>query len=103
MAKRYMTRDEINERKKIEAEALSTAGRCMQLVTMVVLHDQLGFDADQLNEFIELFGQALEYYNDSNDYRGLLEQWNNYFVDYAGIDIMRKDPTKRTTGNVKTV
>ena len=104
MGRRHLTKDEINERKKIQAEALSAAGKSIQLVTLVVLHDQLGYDADQLNEFLDLFQQALEYYNDeSHDYNALLHEWNDYFVDYIGVDILSKDNAKRSTRGINAV
>lgn len=95
MGKRHLTRDEINALAKGRSEGLDTSARAMQLVSLVVLHEAFDFDAQLLNDFVDRFQEALEYYNESNDYQKMLKEWNDYFRDYAGIDLLYKG-VKRT-------
>ena len=88
---RHLTKAEIILKAKSDATALATAAKAMQIVSMVVLHEAFGFDDKQLAEYVDRFQDTLDYYNDSNDYRALLKEWDEYFTDYCGVSILRRN------------
>lgn len=68
---------------------LETAWRAVMLIALVVLHEEFKYGPDRLNRFVDRFKDTLDYYNESDDYQKLLDEWNEYFYDYAGLKIIK--------------
>lgn len=89
MGKRHPNRNDILERMRIEATAFMASGRSVKLIALVILSEEFKFDADQLKTFLERFEDTLDYYNKSDDYTKLLNEWNDYFKETIGEDILK--------------
>ena len=85
---RHLSADALLAVKKAQTQALEAAGKSMQLITLIILHEKYQFGPKRLNEFMEHFEDVLDYYNNSNDYQALLREWADYFKEYAGIQIL---------------
>lgn len=93
--KRHMTAEEINRVRIAQKQALDTAAVAMKIITLVILREEYKWGPKRLNDFIDRFNDVLSYYNDSNDYQGLLKEWNDYFAEYAGIRILPERGDKK--------
>lgn len=91
---KHYTREELLMLGKRQKEALDTAAVAMKIITLVILREEYKFGPKRLNDFVERFDDVLAYYNESNDYKKLLNEWNDYFYDYAGIKILPRRETK---------
>ena len=91
---KHLSKTELLDKARIQARALKAAGKANQIITMVILHEAFDFDADALNDFVERYEDTLEYYNQAKDYQALLNEWNDYFKDYCGVDILSTKETK---------
>lgn len=89
MGKMHPNRNDILERMRIEATAFMASGRSVKLIALVILSEEFKFDADQLKTFLERFEDTLDYYNKSDDYTNLLNEWNDYFKETIGEDILK--------------
>lgn len=89
--KHHMNREEALWRAKVEAEAFSASGRSVKLISLVILSEEFKFTPEQLSLFLERFDKTLEYYNDTKDYNKLLNDWNDYFKDTIGEDVLKWD------------
>lgn len=87
--KRHLTRDELIWKAKKEAEAYAVTGRAVKLISLVILEAEFHFTTEQLKTFVERFDDTLEYYDRSKDYNALLDEWNDYFKDTIGEDILK--------------
>lgn len=87
--KRHLTRDELIARAKAEATAYAATGRAVKLISLVILEAEFHFNAEQLKTFVERFDDTLEYYDRSNDYNKLLDEWNEYFKETIGEDVLK--------------
>jgi len=85
---KHYTKEELTRLGRAQKEALDTAGKVMLLITLIILHDRYHFGPVRLNRYMEQYEDVLKYYNESDDYQGLLKEWANYFKDYAGIEIL---------------
>lgn len=84
-----MTRFELNEYKKQEKINFAAAGKANLIVSLSVLVDEFEFSPEDLNRFMDAYNDVLDYYNsESKSYGKLLDDWNNFFYEYAGIKIM---------------
>ena len=88
MGKRHLSRHELNEKNKQDKYGFSIAGKAHQLLTLAVLVDEFEFTPDELNRYVTAYGDVLSYYNDSDDYQKRLQEWNEFFIEYAGIKII---------------
>lgn len=91
---KHKSRNEILAQMKTEALAYLATGRAVKLISLIVLHEQFGFDAEDLKKYLESFEDVLDYYNKSKDYQALLEEWDEYFEQEIGERILWK--TERT-------
>lgn len=89
--KHNMTKNDLIWRAKTEAEAFAASGRAVKLISLVILEAEFNFDSNKLRTFVERFDETLEYYNKSNDYHKLLNEWNNYFRETIGEDVLKWD------------
>ena len=89
--KHNMTKNDLIWRAKTEAEAFAASGRAVKLISLVILEAEFNFDSEKLRTFVERFDETLEYYNKSNDYNKLLNEWNDYFKDTIGEDVLKWD------------
>ena len=94
MKRQHMTAEEINRVRIAQKQALDTAAAAMKLITLVVLCDWYKWGPKRLNDFIDRFEDVLTYYNESDDYQARLKEWNDYFRDYAGIQILPEKEKK---------
>ena len=83
---------ELLQIKAREHAYLVAAQKTTMIISMVILHQKYEWDAEQLNGWVDAYEDVLEYYSESKEYNGLLKEWNDYFRDYAGIDILMKKP-----------
>lgn len=88
MGKRHLSRYELNERNKQDKYGFSVAGKAHQILTLAVLVDEFDFTPEELNRYVTAYEQVLMYYNESDDYQKQLQEWNEYFKEYAGIKII---------------
>lgn len=93
---KHLTPMELNLLQKKQAEALTAAGKAMQIIALVILKEEFGFGPKRLGRFMDRFEDTLDYYNGSDDYQGLLQEWNEYFADYAGIRILPEKKGPKT-------
>lgn len=89
MGKRHPNRNDILDRMRIEATAFMASGRSVKLIALVILSEEFKFDAEQLKIFLDRFEDTLDYYNKSEDYTKLLNEWNDYFKEIIGEDILK--------------
>lgn len=87
---KHKSRNEILAQMKTEALAYLATGRAVKLISLIVLHEQFGFDAEDLKKYLESFEDVLDYYNKSKDYQALLEEWDEYFEQEIGERILWK-------------
>lgn len=92
---KHYTREELLLLGKRQREALDTAAVAMKIITLVILREEYKWGPKRLNDFVDRFDDVLTYYNNSNDYKGLLKEWNDYFAEYAGIRILPERGDKR--------
>ena len=85
---RHMSKEEVLDQIWANKKAVDRIWKGNMLISLIILHDKFDFDAADLNEFVDSYHDVLEYYNASNQYDKLLEEWNNYFWDYAGIKVI---------------
>ncbi len=95
MKQQHYTKDELLLLGHRQRQALDAAAGSMKIITLVILHEKYGFGPKRLNDFVEYFGDVLAYYNESNDYQKLLQEWNDYFAEYAGIHILPEKEAKK--------
>lgn len=69
-------------------QAFDSVTGSIKLIALTVLHERNDFDAAMLNQFVDDFEDVLAYYNESKDYKAQLIEWNDYFMEYAGIKIL---------------
>lgn len=99
MAK-HLEKNALLSRLKQEKTFTDRIWKANLLITMVILNDKFDFDDKDLNEFVDSYHDVLEYYNESDRYQELLEEWNQYFWEYAGVKVI--DAIKRPiTGKPK--
>lgn len=91
MAKKHLDRDEALWKAKIEAKAFAASGRSVKLISLVILSEEFKFTPEQLALFLERFDETLEFYDHSKDYHKLLNEWNEYFKDTIGTDVLKWD------------
>lgn len=87
---KHRSKNEILSQMKTEAVAYMATGRAVKLISLIVLHEQFGFDAEDLKKYLESFEDVLDYYNKSKDYQALLEEWDEYFEQEIGERILWK-------------
>lgn len=87
---KHKSRNEILAQMKTEALAYLATGRAVKMISLIVLHEQFGFDAEDLKKYLESFEDVLDYYNKSKDYQALLEEWDEYFEQEIGERILWK-------------
>ena len=97
--KRHKTRFELIEQAKHERKFTDAVWRVNLLVTLIILHDIYDFDAERLREFVDKYSEVLEYYNNSNDYNKLIDEWDRYFNEYAGINVLKEVTRKLSDPN----
>lgn len=85
---KHYTPQELIRMGKHQKDALDAAAVAMKIITLVILHEEYKFGPKRLNDFVERFEDVLAYYNGSDDYQGLLKEWNEYFAEYAGIKVL---------------
>lgn len=78
----------INLMMKKQQQAIDASGKAMLLIALVILNEEFKFGPKRLNRFVDRYQDTLDYYNESNDYQALLDEWNQYFYDYAGIKVL---------------
>ena len=88
---KHLDRNGVIARMKAEATAFAASGRAVKMISLIVLHEQFGFSAEQLREFLDRFEEVLDYYNESKDYQGLLHEWDDYFKELLGEAILWKE------------
>lgn len=88
MAKRHLSKSELLYKAKTEATAFATTGRAVKLISLVILTEEFHFTPEQQKLFLERFDDTLDFYNESNDYKKLLNEWNDYFKETIGEDIL---------------
>lgn len=88
MARKHMTRSDLLQKVKIEAQAYMASSRAIKLIALIILAEQYGFNNEELKLFLESFEDVLDNYNQSNSYQQLLKQWNDYFIQEIGEDIL---------------
>lgn len=94
MAKRHVqSKSELLAHHKHEKMFTDAVWKVNLIITLIILNDKYDFDAEALNDFVDSYWEVLEYYNNSPKYQNLIEEWNQYFWDYAGIKII--DAIKR--------
>lgn len=93
--KKHLNRDELALLGHRQRQALDAAAMAIKIITLVILHDRYKFGPKRLQRFVEQFEDVLAYYNASNDYQNLLQEWNDYFDDYAGIRILPEKGKKK--------
>ena len=86
----HLNRNALIEKAKAESLAFMASGRAVKLISLIVLHQEEGFnfDADQLRLFLDRFEEVLEYYNTSKSYQDILAEWDDYFKDLLGESIL---------------
>lgn len=87
---KHKSRNEVLAQMKTEALAYLATGRAVKMISLIVLHEQFGFDAEDLKKYLESFEDVLDYYNKSKDYQALLEEWDEYFEQEIGERILWK-------------
>lgn len=80
---------------KTQSMALNAAAKSMQVITLVILREEFKWGPVRLNRFMDRFQDTLDYYNNSNDYQALLQEWAEYFAEYAGIRILPDGKEKK--------
>lgn len=84
----HMNKDLLNLVRKKQAEAFDTSGKATLIIALVILKEEFKYGPERLNRFVDRYQDTLDYYNESNDYQALLDEWNQYFYDYAGIKVL---------------
>ena len=92
---RHLSKAEILFRAKTEATAFIATGRAVKLISMVILSEEFHFEPEQLKQFLVRFEDTLDYYNGSNDYKALLNEWNEYFKETIGEDVLNWEGGKK--------
>lgn len=92
---RHLSGVELLQMKAREHAYLVTAQRTTLLISLVIMYEKYGWDAEQLNDWVDAYEDVLNYYNESKDYDKRLHEWNDFFKEYAGIDILAKDRQAR--------
>ena len=87
---KHKSKNEVLAQMKTEALAYLATGRAVKMISLIVLHEQFGFDAEDLKKYLESFEDVLDYYNKSKDYQALLEEWDEYFEQEIGERILWK-------------
>ena len=87
---KHKSKNEVLAQMKAEALAYLATGRAVKMISLIVLHEQFGFDAEDLKKYLESFEDVLDYYNKSKDYQALLEEWDEYFEQEIGERILWK-------------
>ena len=85
---KHLTKNQLLEKARIEAKALQVAGRANLLISLVILNECFEFGPEYISEFVERYEETLEFYNNSKDYQKLLTEWNDYFKDLCGVDVL---------------
>ena len=84
------SKEDLLWRLKVESEAFYATSRAVKLVSLIILRQEFQFDNDDLQKYLERFDEVLEYYNESNDYKALLNEWDEYFEQELGKRILWK-------------
>ena len=79
---------ELNNKNRQDKLQFDIAGKAHMLLTLAVLTDEFNWGPDELNRYVNAYQEVLSYYNDSDDYHKLLQDWNNYFYETAGIKVL---------------
>ena len=88
MGKRHLGKDELNALMKQSRRDRDADARATLLITLVILSEEFQFDSEALNNYVDRFWDTLDYFNNSKDYQKLLEEWNQYFWETAGIKVI---------------
>lgn len=84
------SKEDLLWRLKVESEAFYGTSRAVKLVSLIILRQEFQFSNEDLQKYLERFEEVLEYYNQSNDYKALLNEWDEYFEQELGVRILWK-------------
>lgn len=89
--KKHLGKNELNALMSQQRRDFDAISRAVLIVAMVILHEAFSFDSEALSDFVDRFWDTLEYFNNSKDYQKLLEEWNQFFWEEAGIKVIDYD------------
>ena len=88
--KKRLSKQDVLFKMKTEATAFMASSRTVKLISLIVLDEVFGFTNEELKEYIERFEDVLDYYNKSDNYKELLEEWDEHYGREIGQSILWK-------------